>query len=636
MGESVVNAPDVQNKMGGSVSPKGALEVSISFGRFENDSLSWEKWSTFSPNKYLEEVEKCSTPGSVAQKKAYFEAHYKKIAAKKAELLEQEKMMRTDSSRSNELNCTDCSTSTSGTDAEPERGILNGQSFSEEVELETNSLSEVSSSLVNEPADVDRNGNSFECQNTPVETVGEKINGKLQFEEVNYPGKADLITEEISKISEGHHDTDEKPLKIIDETISMVKGQEENSESYAHNTDQKQTKEQNSALNMNKKSVLPTTKSTGLSTFTNPRLPMSMSTSTPRSSKPVSNATPRSSKPVSNSTPRSSKLVSTFTPRSSKPVSTSTPRSSKPVSTSTPILSKPLSTSTPRSSKALSTSTPRSSKLVPTSTPRSSKSVPASTLRPSKTGSAATSRLYKPLSTSSPALPKSVSTSAPRLTKPASASTSRLSKPASNPMVRPVSQSSTRKLNVSTGSKISSGAEIRQAAPTALNKSLDMVTFSPSRQSFIMEQMGDKDIVKRAFKSFQNNLNQLQPSHVENPCGSRPISARGSSEHQASSSVTSQKENERTRKATGKMNAQKNLTGTKWSTTSSRSLVETGAGIYLKPDSSSSSPISEERAEKRKAFLKNLKEKSYAREEEKRRLSSEPKEAVENNIGQQS
>ncbi|WOH08311.1 hypothetical protein DCAR_0727749 [Daucus carota subsp. sativus] len=493
MGESVVNAPDVQNKMGGSVSPKGALEVSISFGRFENDSLSWEKWSTFSPNKYLEEVEKCSTPGSVAQKKAYFEAHYKKIAAKKAELLEQEKMMRTDSSRSNELNCTDCSTSTSGTDAEPERGILNGQSFSEEVELETNSLSEVSSSLVNEPADVDRNGNSFECQNTPVETVGEKINGKLQFEEVNYPGKADLITEEISKISEGHHDTDEKPLKIIDETISMVKGQEENSESYAHNTDQK--------------------------------------------------------------------LVSTFTPRSSKPVSTSTPRSSKPVSTSTPILSKPLSTSTPRSSKALSTSTPRSSKLVPTSTPRSSKSVPASTLRPSKTGSAATSRLYKPLSTSSPALPKSVSTSAPRLTKPASASTSRLSKPASNPMVRPVSQSSTRKLNVSTGSKISSGAEIRQAAPTALNKSLDMVTFSPSRQSFIMEQMGDKDIVKRAFKSFQNNLNQLQPSH---------ISARGSSEHQASSSVTSQKENERTRKATGKMNAQKNLTGTKWSTTSSR------------------------------------------------------------------
>lgn len=69
------------------------LEVSVSFGRFENDALSWEKWSSFSPNKYLEEVGSLSTPGSVAQKKAYFEAHYKKIAARKAEELEQEQLM---------------------------------------------------------------------------------------------------------------------------------------------------------------------------------------------------------------------------------------------------------------------------------------------------------------------------------------------------------------------------------------------------------------------------------------------------------------------------------------------------------------------------------------------------------------
>ncbi|XP_057774730.1 protein WVD2-like 7 isoform X2 [Salvia miltiorrhiza] len=66
------------------------LEVSVSFGRFENDALSWEKWSSFSPNKYLEEVGSLSTPGSVAQKKAYFEAHYKKIAARKAEEMEQD------------------------------------------------------------------------------------------------------------------------------------------------------------------------------------------------------------------------------------------------------------------------------------------------------------------------------------------------------------------------------------------------------------------------------------------------------------------------------------------------------------------------------------------------------------------
>lgn len=55
-----------------------------------SESLAWEKWSTFSHNRYLEEVEQFSKPGSVAQKRAYFEAHYKKRAAMKAAaLLEQ-------------------------------------------------------------------------------------------------------------------------------------------------------------------------------------------------------------------------------------------------------------------------------------------------------------------------------------------------------------------------------------------------------------------------------------------------------------------------------------------------------------------------------------------------------------------
>ncbi|KAB1201193.1 hypothetical protein CJ030_MR0G004674 [Morella rubra] len=63
---------------------------SISFGRFMSDSLAWEKWSTFSHNRYLEEVEKFSKVGSVAQKKAYFEAHYKKKAAERAAALPDE------------------------------------------------------------------------------------------------------------------------------------------------------------------------------------------------------------------------------------------------------------------------------------------------------------------------------------------------------------------------------------------------------------------------------------------------------------------------------------------------------------------------------------------------------------------
>ncbi|XP_058093797.1 protein WVD2-like 7 isoform X2 [Magnolia sinica] len=72
------------------VDPVPVLEGSITFGRFVSESLDWGKWSSFSHNRHLEEVQKYSTPGSVAQKKAYFEAHYKRIAAQKAAaLLEQ-------------------------------------------------------------------------------------------------------------------------------------------------------------------------------------------------------------------------------------------------------------------------------------------------------------------------------------------------------------------------------------------------------------------------------------------------------------------------------------------------------------------------------------------------------------------
>ncbi|CAM8878464.1 unnamed protein product [Rhodiola kirilowii] len=93
MGEFMVEEPVTEGKMGETAAGVGNLEVSISFGRFDNDLLSWERWSSFSQNKYLEEVEKCSTPGSVAEKKAYFEAHYKKVAAKKAEIEDQQKQV---------------------------------------------------------------------------------------------------------------------------------------------------------------------------------------------------------------------------------------------------------------------------------------------------------------------------------------------------------------------------------------------------------------------------------------------------------------------------------------------------------------------------------------------------------------
>lgn len=105
MGETMAETFRDQIEIDKPISSESAFKQSVSFGRFENDLLSWERWSSFSQNKYLEEVGKCSTPGSVAKKKAYFEAHYKKIAARKAEMDQDQEMeddfFRSDTHQSN-------------------------------------------------------------------------------------------------------------------------------------------------------------------------------------------------------------------------------------------------------------------------------------------------------------------------------------------------------------------------------------------------------------------------------------------------------------------------------------------------------------------------------------------------------
>ncbi|KAK9107933.1 hypothetical protein Syun_023944 [Stephania yunnanensis] len=103
MGEEMADTLKDEVEVKGSTGADTPMNASISFGRFENDLLCWDRWSSFSQNKYLEEVEKCSTPGSVAEKKAYFEAHYRKIAARKAELAAQEQEMEPDSLAADDL-----------------------------------------------------------------------------------------------------------------------------------------------------------------------------------------------------------------------------------------------------------------------------------------------------------------------------------------------------------------------------------------------------------------------------------------------------------------------------------------------------------------------------------------------------
>lgn len=67
-----------------------------------SESLDWERWSAFTQNRHLEEVERYSKPGSVAEKKAYFEAHFKRRRA--AALLEQQNTATSDFSETNTNN----------------------------------------------------------------------------------------------------------------------------------------------------------------------------------------------------------------------------------------------------------------------------------------------------------------------------------------------------------------------------------------------------------------------------------------------------------------------------------------------------------------------------------------------------
>ncbi|KHF99909.1 Voltage-dependent calcium channel type D subunit alpha-1 [Gossypium arboreum] len=117
--------------------PIRALTESISFGRFMSEPLAWEKWSTFSHNRYLEEVEKFSKPGSVAQKKAFFEAHYKRRAAMRAAaLLEQANVVTNDASQMGTINAasvdplshTDLANSDASLSADqPEKNVSNAE-----------------------------------------------------------------------------------------------------------------------------------------------------------------------------------------------------------------------------------------------------------------------------------------------------------------------------------------------------------------------------------------------------------------------------------------------------------------------------------------------------------------------------
>ncbi|ESW29520.1 hypothetical protein PHAVU_002G077200 [Phaseolus vulgaris] len=270
MGEFLVDATVFEDKMGESAASSPPLQVSVSFGRFENDSLSWERWSSFSPNKYLEEVEKCATPGSVAQKKAYFEAHYKKIAARKAELLAQEKQREKDSFRSEDQVEVDLG---GNTDAELDKSDT--QDFNEGVTQETSSVGEIHRTHDNDSEEevavsTGYHGSPVEMENKELES---RSHSSFQMDEpedvcMKHEESPNIEAEDVKEISHVVYKETGKASEVEANDVKLVHPKESKVTSVNKGSNAAKTK---------KKPMLSTSKASQIST--------------PRSSKPASTPT---------------------------------------------------------------------------------------------------------------------------------------------------------------------------------------------------------------------------------------------------------------------------------------------------------------------------------------------------------
>ncbi|CAM8891344.1 unnamed protein product [Rhodiola kirilowii] len=126
--------PSYETKQGNQLDE---LQESVSFGRFATETLAWDKWSTFSNKRYVEEAAKHSHPGLVANKKAFFEAYYKKKA-----LLEQESAVDVNSTQeldteTGNLDSSYSSPNTAASELQPKNA---GQVGIEALEIDTTLL----------------------------------------------------------------------------------------------------------------------------------------------------------------------------------------------------------------------------------------------------------------------------------------------------------------------------------------------------------------------------------------------------------------------------------------------------------------------------------------------------------------
>ncbi|KAJ6981143.1 hypothetical protein NC653_024517 [Populus alba x Populus x berolinensis] len=520
MGESLVAASSCKDKIGGTVASDPVLQASVSFGRFENDSLSWDKWSSFSQNKYLEEVEKCATPGSVAEKRAYFEAHYKKIAARKAELLDQEKQIEHDLSRANNQNSGDLIVKTGQMDSDFDAS--NGQTSYEGIRPESKLDNEWDGGHIDKPTEdaaIDVHGQASTTK--PYEDTAVDAHGQASTTKPY---------EETAVDAHGQASSNDP----YEDAAFAVHGQASSNEPY-----------EDAAIDVQGQVPL--------------------------------NGRVKEKQDSELDTPVSAKLEEVALIKKEETGS-------------------------------------QDMRELPKNLEREMESILMIKEEKVKLDHRKESPKISPMSKVRD-LAMAKKKPEPPITKRPQISTLKFSKPASTSSSLSASQSSMKKVNGSSlpRSKNTPVGGNKKVTPKSLHMSLSMdspnsetAPITTTRKSFIMEKMGDKDIVKRAFKTFQNNFNQLKSSAEERSIGAKqmPAKERGV---KVSTSMTPRKENTGSFKSGG---------------VDRRTAKLAPSSSVLKSD---------ERAERRKEFSKKLEEKSKT-EAESTRLGTKSKEEREAEI----
>ncbi|KAL0827664.1 hypothetical protein Bca101_051342 [Brassica carinata] len=205
------------------VIPRGVLTESVSFGRFASETLQWAKWSAFTQNRYLEEVERFTKPGSVAEKKAFFEAHFKNRASgnttktKKTQEVQKENLVDSEvplvsEVRRGDVVCSAVKISHETVCEVPEENLVDSEVTCIEVSSAemgsvapsvsvTDAISEkFDSVVVPEDEDLDKeNSTSLSKERHPSSSSGSKTNSRSSIPESSFSVALDLPLKKARK-----------------------------------------------------------------------------------------------------------------------------------------------------------------------------------------------------------------------------------------------------------------------------------------------------------------------------------------------------------------------------------------------------------------------------------------------------